>query len=220
MSSDHSPIQDLELITQVKAGDPTAWKKLIERFEGRLLAYVNCRIHDRGMSEDIVQDAFIGFLNSLPNYDQKRSLESYLFSICAYKLTDHLRREGRRPTLQLRHKSDGNSSQEFWLGNARVASSIARSAEERKIEEQILGDALREQIERWKKNNQWTKLMAIELLFVKGLGNKEVANQLDITEQQVANLKSDFQARLKSIIRQNNREATMFPELTDAPPTP
>ena len=45
--------------------------------------------------------AFLGFLNSLPNYDGRRPLESYLFSICAYKLTDHLRREGRRPAVPL-----------------------------------------------------------------------------------------------------------------------
>ena len=74
---------------------PDAWSDLISRYEGRLLAFVESRLGRRGASEDIVQEAFIGFLNSLPNYDGRRSLEGYLFSICAYKLTDHLRREGR-----------------------------------------------------------------------------------------------------------------------------
>ena len=40
------------------------------RYEGRLLAFVDRRLHDRAASEDVVQETFIGFLNSLPNYDE------------------------------------------------------------------------------------------------------------------------------------------------------
>ena len=90
---------DRLLIDRIRDGDAAAWEDLIARYEGRLLAFVHRRIHDRTASEDVVQETFVGFLNSLPNYDGRRPLESYLFSICAYKLTDHLRREGRRPSV-------------------------------------------------------------------------------------------------------------------------
>src|SRR6185369_15484942 len=86
---------DSLLIERIRRGESDAWNELIERYEGRLLAFVESRLGRRGPSEDIVQESFLGFLNSLPNYDGRRPLESYLFSICAYKLTDHLRREGR-----------------------------------------------------------------------------------------------------------------------------
>lgn len=89
---------DALLVDRIRQGDTLAWEDLIGRYEGRLLAFVDSRIGNRAAAEDIVQEAFIGFLNSLPNYDGQRPLESYLF-ICAYKLTDHLRREGRRPTI-------------------------------------------------------------------------------------------------------------------------
>ena len=217
MSPDDSSLHDAELIARVKAGDPQAWRRLIEQFEGRLVAYVNSRIQDRSSSEDIVQDAFIGFLNSLPNYDEQRSLESYLFSICAYKLTDHLRREGRRPSLQLRHLSSNETPETSWIGTGRVASSIARSAEQKKIEEQVIRQAICEQVDHWKTTKQWTKLKAIELTYVAGLGNQEVASLLAITEQQVANFKSDFQARLKSIIKRKDLDSIAFPELEDPP---
>jgi RNA polymerase sigma-70 factor (ECF subfamily) len=215
MSPDDSSLHDAELIARVKAGDPQAWRRLIEQFEGRLVAYVNSRIQDRSSSEDIVQDAFIGFLNSLPNYDEQRSLESYLFSICAYKLTDHLRREGRRPSLQLRHLSSNETPENSWIGTGRVASSIARSAEQKKIEEQVIRQAICEQVDHWKTTKQWTKLKAIELTYVAGFGNQEVASLLAITEQQVANFKSDFQARLKSIIKRKDLDSIAFPELED-----
>jgi len=217
MSPDDSSLHDAELIARVKAGDPQAWRRLIEQFEGRLVAYVNSRIQDRSSSEDIVQDAFIGFLNSLPNYDEQRSLESYLFSICAYKLTDHLRREGRRPSLQLRHLSGNETPENSWIGTGRVASSIARSAEQKKIEEQVIRQAICEQVDHWKTTKQWTILKAIVLTYVAGLGNQEVASLLAITEQQVANFKSDFQTRLKSIIKRKDLDSIAFPELEDPP---
>lgn len=215
MSSGESTSRDDELITRIKAGDQQAWKDLIEKYEGRLIAYVDCRIHNRSTSEDIVQEAFIGFLNSLANYDPGRSLESYLFSICAYKLTDHLRREGRRPKLQLRGIHEDDSHEQQWIGHHRVASSIARSAELKKREEVTLQIAIVDQIEHWKTTDQWLKLKAIELLFVKGTSNQQTAAILDISEQQVANFKSDFQIRLRKTIQQMNLDESSVPELDD-----
>src|SRR6266581_8760225 len=88
---------DRLLIQQIRQGDQRAWTNLIARYEGRLLAFVERRLRDRAASEDVVQETFIGFLNSLPNYDEERELQTYLFTIASYKLTDHLRRTGRHP---------------------------------------------------------------------------------------------------------------------------
>src|SRR5262245_49083916 len=121
---------DALLVKQIRTGDEAAWNELITRFEGRLLAFVESRLRRRDVAEDVVQETLIGFLTSLPNYDAARSLESYLFSIAAHKLTDHLRREGRRPALPL---SGGDSTSGEWNlpGKDRPASSIMRSREPR-----------------------------------------------------------------------------------------
>lgn len=212
---------DQLLVERIRQGEPTAWEDLIARYEGRLQAFVESRIRNAAASEDIVQETFVGFLNSLPNYDSKRSLESYLFSICAYKLTDHLRREGRRPTISLTASSrgggDSHSPWELVSLGARPASTIARSGERKKLEEQAIQDALRDQIEKWKSRGDWQKLKCIELIFVLGLGNKEVAEQLRITEQQVANFKFDFLARTKSLVGRQGLSDEIFPELASEP---
>lgn len=196
----------------MRAGDARAWADLIARYEGRLLAFVEGRLGHRGTAEDIVQESLVGFLISLPNYDVRRPLESYLFSICAYKLTDHLRREGRRPRVPM---SSGTDTDEAWqlAGPDRVASSIARSGERHGLEEQALVAALREQVARWRKRGEWTKLACLELLFVRGWANKTVADRLGITEQQVANYKGDFIARLRAVIRRQGVSQDVFPEL-------
>lgn len=206
---------DSLIVQRIRGGDTDAWRDLIDRYEGRLLAFVESRLGRRAVSEDIVQEAFVGFLNSLPNFDGRRSLESYLFSICAYKLTDHLRREGRRPALPL---STGEDSQGSWQlpGSDRGASSIARSGERKVMEERALIDALHQQVDRWRKRGDWTKLMCIELLFVRGWANKDVAAELTISEQQVANFKFDFLARLRTIVRKQGLPEDIFPELYDS----
>ena len=53
----------------------------------------------------------------------------------------------------------------------------------------------------------------MELLFVVGNGNKQVAEQLDLSEQQVANFKFDFLERLRKVVRSGRLNEDVFPEL-------
>lgn len=200
------------LIDRIRQGESDAWGDLIARYEGRLLAFVEGRVGRRAAAEDIVQETFVGFLTSLPNYDGKRPLESYLFSICAYKLTDHLRREGRRPALPFSNRDD---SQTPWdpASPARPASSIARSAERTELEEKALVEALQHQVDRIRQRGEWAKLECLELLFVGGWANKDVATELGLSEQQVANFKFDFLANLRKQIRKLDLSSDVFPEL-------
>lgn len=204
---------DQQLIERIRGGDGDAWNDLIGRYEGRLLAFVDSRLSNRSASEDIVQETFIGFLNSLPNFDGRRSLESYIFSICAYKLTDHLRREGRRPAIPLSASNPDSSGPWQLPGSARGASSIVRSVERQRLEEHALKEAIEAQVKHWQERNDWIKLKCIELLIVRGMPNRRVATTLDISEQQVANFKFDFLSRLRVLIKRQGLSKEVFPEL-------
>lgn len=211
--ADSHPDDD-PLVTAVRNGDAAAWQTLIERYEGRLLAFARSRIGDRESSEDIVQETFIGFLTSLPNYDSRRPLESYLFSICAYKIADHLRRQGRRPNIRSGGGGEGDSDDPMArLSGGRVASSIARSVERKRLEESAIIQAIGESVARWKEKGDWQKLKCLELLLVVGMPNREVAATTGLTEQQVANYKSDFLIRLKSTLTKAGLDSDVFPEL-------
>src|SRR5581483_2924224 len=120
---------DRLMIEQIPKGDTRACDQLIARYEGRLLAFVCRRLHDRATSEDVVQETFVGFLNSLPNFDERRELQTYLFTIASHKITDHLRRMGRHP---LQHISEGPGDfLHQQLDEHSGASSLARSRERR-----------------------------------------------------------------------------------------
>lgn len=203
---------DAVFVDCIRRGEEDAWRELIARYEGRLLAFVGARTAGRAAAEDVVQETFVGFLTSLPNYDARRPLESYLFSIAAHKLADHLRREGRRPTVPLAPASSRSGA---WdqPGSARPASSIARSGERRKLEEIALVEAIASQIDRWRRDGQWQKLACIELLLVRGWTNKEVAAELNLGEQAVANHKFQFLATLRTAVRKQSLSEDVFPEL-------
>ena len=123
---------DRLLITRVRKNDQSAWAELDKRYRGRLTAYVRRRLKDHASVEDVVQETFIGFSNSLANYDDKRDLQTWLFTIAAHKVTDQLRKMGR-----LRYQTGTDSDEEVMVQSAderqRVASSLARSVSRRSI---------------------------------------------------------------------------------------
>ena len=205
---------DRLLITRVRANDQAAWAELDKRYRGRLTAYVRRRLKDHASVEDVVQETFIGFSNSLVNYDDKRDLQTWLFTIAAHKVTDQLRKMGR-----LRYQS-GTDSEEEAMGLApddrqRGASSLARSSEQREREEDALGHALRDLIRDFRTKGEWAKVMALELLYVKGWGNAEVAAHLKRTEQDIANLKFQPKKRLHDHLTAAKLSPAMFPELQE-----
>jgi RNA polymerase sigma-70 factor (ECF subfamily) len=205
---------DRLLIEQIRAGDPRAWEQLIARYEGRLLAFALRRLRDRALSEDIVQETFIGFLHSLPNFDANRELQTYLFTIASYKVTDQLRKMGRKPV------QTGEAAEERMAEQAdvsqRAASSVARSRERRDIEGAALTRALGQMISAWRDKGEYARIQVLELLFVKGWQNREVAKFLGVSEQQVANYRFAAVKKLAEQMRASGLPADVFPELQEA----
>ncbi len=203
---------DRLLITRVRKNDQSAWAELDKRYRGRLTAYVRRRLKDHASVEDVVQETFIGFNNSLVNYDDKRDLQTWLFTIAAHKVTDQLRKMGR-----LRYQTGTDSDEEVMVQSAddrqRVASSLARSAERREREEDALGQALRDLVRDLQAKGEWSKVMALELLYVKGWGNAEVAAKVKRSEQDIANLKFQAKKRLHDALTSANLSPAVFPEL-------
>jgi RNA polymerase sigma-70 factor (ECF subfamily) len=205
---------DRLLIASIRQNDQAAWSELDKRYRGRLTAYVRRRLKDHASVDDVVQETFIGFSNSLPTYDDRRDLQTWLFTIAAHKVTDQLRKMGRR-----RYQTGGDGDDEAMVQSAdarqRVASSLARSAERREREEDALGQALRDLVRDFQAKGEWEKVMALELLYVKGYGNAEVAAKMNRSEQDVANLKFQAKKRLHDHLTAANLSPAVFPELQE-----
>lgn len=177
------------LVDQIRAGSESAWQDLIRLYSGRLSAFVGVRLRDSHTVDDVVQETLLGFLRSLPHYDSSRDLESYLFTIAAHKIRDHLRKQGRHPLGLLNDLQGDENSAPQIPGSIRGPSSILASAERVRGEEVRLIEALRTMLEKWREAGDFRRIKCVELLFVAGWPNRQIAQYLSMTEQQVANYK-------------------------------
>ncbi len=139
----------------------------------------------------------MGFLKALPNYDDNTPLESWLFSIASHKLIDAMRRSGRRPTVPLILQDSTGGARREPSGGGRAASSMMRSHEKSFAESTVVEACLAELIAEFKQIGAWERLQCVELIFVLGWANKDVAKRLRITEQAVANHKFFVVSKLK-----------------------
>lgn len=207
---------DRLLVQQIRDEDPEAWRQLIARYEGRLRAFLHRRIKNLDVCDDLVQETFIGFLTSLAHYDDNRELQTYLFTIASYKLTDHLRKTGRHPVQQVTEDDSGNDALHQRADTHPAASSVARSRERVAIEEEALAITLGKLVRAWQQAGEYQRIEVLELLFVKGWPNKDVARHLGLSEQQIANLRFGAVKKLTDQVRAAGLPTDVFPELATA----
>lgn len=205
---------DRVLIQQIRNGDDTAWTQLVARYQGRIFAFAVNRLRDKPTAEDVVQETFVGFLHSLPAFDDRRELQKYLFTIASYKITDQLRRQGRRPP----HLSDSSARLSNQIDSGLpAASSIARSDERRDLERTAIAHCLGQMLREWLTRGEYLRVQVLELLLVKGWGNLEVARHLGIDEQKVANWRFAATRKLGESLRSASLSPDVFPELRGLP---
>ncbi|MCH2209897.1 MAG: RNA polymerase sigma factor [Fuerstiella sp.] len=195
---------DKQLVARIRQGESDAWQECIDLYEGRLIAFARSRLSDRSQAEDVVQETFMGFLKALPNYDHNTPLESWLFSIASHKLIDAMRRTGRRPTIPLMLPESSGGSVREPAGRDRAASSLMRSHEQSDQESRVVEECLRTLITDLKSTGAWERLQCVELIFVLGWANRDVARRLNLTEQAVANHKFFVVSKLKDAAKKSH----------------
>jgi len=80
-----------------------------------LLRFLVRLVGEQAGAEDVFQDAFLQIHLSADTFDATRRFRPWLFTIAANKARDHLRKKGRRRTLELsapvdRDRGDGEGS--------------------------------------------------------------------------------------------------------------
>ncbi|QOJ14113.1 MAG: sigma-70 family RNA polymerase sigma factor [Planctomycetia bacterium] len=175
------------LVEAIRNGDPAAWREVIDRYQGRLLSFARRRVASGADADDLVQEAFVGLLRSLPRYDPERSLETYLFAILRNKLTDHFQQAGRARKQSLDNLDPAEQPAD-WVESETPS---RRMEEQEALGEQrgALVSALRGWAEQCCEQRRFDDLIVVEMLVVLGLRNKEVATDLGMTETAVAGVK-------------------------------
>jgi len=205
------------LLGEVRRGNEEAWSQLVERYEGRLLAFARGRVGGGGTeAEDLVQDTFVSFLKSLPAYKGKAGIETYLFTILRRRVVDVFR-SGHRKHICLLHDSLGDDASETGEGvlsrlsaSTPTATECLELVEHRDLVRQVLTDALERLVGELKRAVKLRDIKAAELIFYCQVPNQEVARLLSMTSNAVAVAKHRWVNRM--------REEVLKANVPNAPP--
>ena len=193
---------DQFLVEQIRDGSERAWRQLIDRYTGRLLAFARGRTASLSDAEDLVQETFVGFLQSLGHFDSSRSLETYLFTILRYKLYDLLRQ--RKATI-LSEPTDENGWWDHVVpGSTETPSGLAALAEAEAQQVDLLVDVLRQLILEFRDRDAFGDLQVIELIFFGGKRNLDVADLLSLDQKAVAGIKFRAIQKLQKYVGQRD----------------
>ena len=193
------------LVEQIRDGSESAWRQLIDRYTGRLLAFARARTHSLADAEDLVQETFVGFLQSSPHYDAARPLETYLFTILRYKLYDLLR---QRKAKVISEPPDAEGWWDYITpGTTETPSGLAVQAEAQQETGQLLGGILKQLIREMRDRDAFNDLQVIELAFFAGTRNLDIADLLDMDQKAVAGVKFRAIQKLRKFLAQRDADS-------------
>ena len=79
----------------LRAGDEAAFRSLIQRYHGPMFRFAMTYVGDRGVAEDVVQEAWLTCLRSLDRFEGRSSLKTWLFGILVNVARSRRRKESR-----------------------------------------------------------------------------------------------------------------------------
>lgn len=98
---------DNELIQRYVNGDENALAFLLEKHKRKVFAFINMRVKNRTISEDIFQDTFFKVIDCLRNgkYKDEGKFSAWMMMIAHNLCMDHFRKQKRQPNVV---NSDGS----------------------------------------------------------------------------------------------------------------
>jgi RNA polymerase sigma-70 factor (ECF subfamily) len=159
-------LAEQELLKSWQNGSEMAFEQIYKRQAPILLTHAMRKINDRTISEELVQDTFVVFYRHRYHAESIKSLSAYLYTILKNKILDYYRHE-----MVLRKYEDHLA--------AKLASELY--VDERSLELKELESFIHQNIEKLPKQCQKVYKLSREQL----LSNKEIANQLNISENTV-----------------------------------
>lgn len=204
---------DRYLLEQIDRGIPDGWSQLVQRYQGRLLAFARSRLSRKAEAEDLVQDTFIAFLEAMKRFDRRLSLETFLFTILRRRIIDALRgRQLRLCYLQETMYSDRDdpedASSRVPAADTMTASWYVRRDEDAGLLKFALAGALDALVGRFRNAENFRDLQIVEMLFYAQLRNKEVAGVMKMDEKAVALIKHRCLNEIRDHIVSHARLAT------------
>src|SRR4030088_3650498 len=92
-------LDDGQVVMRHLAGEAQAFGSLVDRYQTRLLNFVNRTIGDRERAEDLVQEVFIRVFRHLHRFDQTKKFSTWAYTIASNLAKNELRNRSRNPLV-------------------------------------------------------------------------------------------------------------------------
>src|SRR5690349_13668154 len=92
-------LDDGRLVLEHLGGDPQAFGTLVDRYQTRLLNFINRTIGDRERAEDLVQETFVRVYRHLHRFDQSKKFSTWIYTIASNLAKNELRNRSRNPLV-------------------------------------------------------------------------------------------------------------------------
>ena len=92
-------LDDGQVVMRHLAGEPQAFGTLVDRYQTRLLNFVNRTIGARERAEDLVQEVFIRVFRHLHRFDQTKKFSTWIYTIASNLAKNELRNRSRNPLV-------------------------------------------------------------------------------------------------------------------------
>jgi RNA polymerase sigma-70 factor (ECF subfamily) len=84
-----------ELVARLRAGDEQAFEALVARHYATMLAVARSYVQTRSVAEEVVQEAWLGVLQSLERFEGRSSLKTWIVAILVHTAQKRAVRERR-----------------------------------------------------------------------------------------------------------------------------
>lgn len=152
--SDNQPI----LLTRLLAGDTGAFEEFYEATRDGMMRYLRTKISSSKDVEEVSQDVYLAFLDSLPLFRGGSSLKTFLYAIARHEVADYWRKRYAKKAIKTVPFVE-HVYREKLYSSTELAQDIERCyAKLKPIQVKVL---------RWK--------------YEEGLSVREIAGRLDVT---------------------------------------
>lgn len=194
-------MDEQELITSLIAGNETAFRETVRAYHSSM-TYVARAIVGPASAADVVQDAWISVIKSLPQFESRSSLKTWVLSIVSNTAKSYLRKQGRMIAM-----GDAQDIESVGLNHDRFLddghwANPPRAWDMNTPEHILCSEQLREQIFKTIGELPENQRAVLMLYDMEQLSFDEICNILEITDSNCRVLLHRARARVWQAIEQ------------------
>lgn len=199
---------DVRLMLRVRDNDETAFRELVEKYQGRLVGILTHLVSDRETAQDLAQDVFLRVYRARERYVPTAKFSTWLFTITHNVASNSLRKSSRRKEINLVSSPSGSMPVRPLEMMAKEKSGLMPARQLLNSEmEQVMMTAIEQLGERQR--------IATMLSKFEGMSYLEIGETMGLTTQAVKSLLSRARNNLKEILRPYLESGGLKSNITD-----